>query len=183
MTNSYSQFGEDKWISENLTLPAKGVYVDIGAAHPVETSNTAFLRDRGWNGLAIDAEPSWTECWTNIENFVCAIVSPRPLVRFNSNKEEPWISRIDGEGEQRTESIEAILDRFEIGKIDFLSIDIEGHEFEVLQSLDFDKHAPSIIVSEYDTRNIGEDFRVRDFLLGLGYSEVHRTLANIIYAK
>ena len=54
MPTYYGQNREDEWIDKNLPLPEKGFYVDIGCEHPFNHSNTAFLRDRGWKGLAID---------------------------------------------------------------------------------------------------------------------------------
>ena len=61
--NFYSEYGEDRWIAENLKLPDRGFYVDVGCAVPGSGSNTAFLRDRGWGGLVIDANPAYAALW------------------------------------------------------------------------------------------------------------------------
>lgn len=184
----WSQHGEDKWIVENLTLPDHGVYVDIGAADPLSNSNTAFLRDRGWYGLCVDGDKRWLDHWNEVKNciFVCEVVSPTPMVNFRTGI-EPWISRVIDDPQSSkigTTDIEFLLRQHSITKIDFLSIDIEGHEFDVLDSMDLDAHSPDIIVAEYNTREIGEDFRVRDLLtIGHGYNVVHQNLSNIIYAR
>ena len=53
-----SQELEDKWIDENLILPDKGTFLDIGACYPIYISNTYFFEhNKGWNGLAIEPDP------------------------------------------------------------------------------------------------------------------------------
>ncbi len=173
----YSEYGEDRWIAENLTLPRDGVYVDLGAAHPHYASNTAFLRDRGWWGLSIDGNEEWRSCYQT--GFFRAIISPHPKVWF---KENGLMSRIGAEGEERTAlPLQPILDGFGIGDIDYLSVDLEGAEFDAFQTFDLAKVRPKIIVAEYSTAGIGEDFRLRDYLLARGYKVVHQTVANLIY--
>lgn len=57
----HSQFGEDRWIFEHVDLPDKGVFVDIGAGHPIALSNTYFFEQKGWTGICIDADPAQCE--------------------------------------------------------------------------------------------------------------------------
>ncbi len=45
--NFHSQFGEDRYIFEKIELPQKGVFVDIGAGHPIFYSNTYFFEKNG----------------------------------------------------------------------------------------------------------------------------------------
>ena len=72
----YSSNGEDKWVAKNITLPKKGFYVDIGAAHPTRMSNTAFLRDMGWEGIQVDADPYWIPYWNKIGlNLINRVIS------------------------------------------------------------------------------------------------------------
>lgn len=149
----YSQQGEDEWIATNLSLPENGFYVDIGCAHPVQTSNTGFLRDKGWRGLAIDGNPAWENDWKGIPGFVCAVISNDRWVPFS---ESSWWSRICGpEAKERLAvTIEELLTYFEVGKIDFLSVDVEGSEFDILTSFDFDLHSPTVVVAEYNSTHI-----------------------------
>lgn len=184
-----SEFGEDAFILQHLSdlLPDKGVYVDIGCGRPDFMSNTAFLRDRGWTGLAIDANPAYGEHWERIGvPFVAAVLSDKPKVNFQF-RENTATSRICEEGQEvETTDLDDILqDRLEVGRgFDFLSIDIEGAEAAVLKTIDYTWWQPRIIVAEYNTAEIGESFEALNFLVGdLGYSVVHRTLANFIYVK
>jgi len=181
--NFYSQNGEDEWIANNLVLPEKGFYLDVGCGHPFNQSNTAFLRERGWKGLAVDANPSWTNHWTEElrEHFMHGVVSNRrEIVRFDIHA-VPEYSRINENGALRYMSVtlgEIIGDR----SVDFMSLDVEGHEFEVITGMDSLK-LPPVIVSEYNTAGIGEDFSVRDYLSYLGFQVVHKTISNLIFLK
>ena len=170
---SYSQNGEDKWIVENLPLPDSGFYVDIGCAHPFECSNTAFLRDRKWEGLAVDGNLGWSKEWDNIPAFHHAVISTKPEVYF-LDAEVPCYSRIDHSGRlKEAESIERLLERFEVGKFDFLSLDTEGTELEILQSFDFEKHDPAIMVVEYNAAHLPirepHQSPIPAFMQGKGY--------------
>lgn len=171
-------------------LPKKGFYVDIGCAHPFDTSNTAFLRDLGWTGLAIDGNSIWRSHWECIKRdseFIGWVISNRVYEQFNSRTDEPWLSRIERGGSGvptvTCRNIEDILSERHVRKIDFLSVDVEGSEFDVISSIDLVFHDPTIIVSEYDTRDIGKDYRVRDYLIEQGYCIRHTTESNMIYTK
>lgn len=180
----HSEYGEDRYIFENLPLPENGgVYVDVGCAFPVDYSNTAFLRELGWTGVAIDANPVYAPMWAGLP-FVNALISDRDEIGFKCCEAAPVMSRVsDGAPKVKARTLRSVLDEFGITKIDFLSIDVEGHEFEVvlsLRMLGLEK-MPATIISEHNTAGIGEDFRVKQLLEGFRYDEVHRTIANIVY--
>jgi len=172
MPTYYAQHREDQWISEYLPLPDKGFYVDIGCAHPFTQSNTAFLRDRKWDGLAIDGNPNWIDDWKGIPVFHCAIISEEPQVLFFEDTYWSHISPCCGKP-RKSETIEQFLERFGVGKIDFMSLDTEGTEFEILQSFDFERHDPSIVIVEYNAGHfpvIGpHQSPLPDFMRSKGY--------------
>lgn len=174
----YAQNREDQWIAENLPLPEKGFYVDIGAGHPFTTSNTAFLRDRKWEGLAIDGNLAWAPEWDGIPAFHSAVISSQPSVSFYESQDNPYWSRICENGQWReAETIEQLLERFGIFKFDFLSVDTEGTEFEILQMFDFEKHDPQIVVAEYNAAHLPivepEDSPIPPFMRKQGYRLRH----------
>lgn len=189
--NSFSEFAEDFWIVSNLKIPTHGFYVDIGCGDPQLNSNTAFLREAGWHGVGVDGNPNWVHRWNEAKApFIAAVIAERTgAIGFAVNQENPGVSRIDVTGPgTRCRTIENLLcERFTIGKIDFLSIDVEGHEYEILKELDFEKHSPSVIVAEYATlmRDGTEhhDFRVQEMLEAKGYKTVHQTKANFIFTR
>ena len=183
--NYYSEYGEDQWIDEHLILPEKGFYVDIGCASPIANSNTAFLRDKGWTGLAIDANNGWREVWQRHgreQEFRAAIIGEPGFCRMELNQAEPNLSRIVNVAQSEADGVVVSIEKLLIGieHIDFLSVDVEGQEFNVILGFNVNRRIP-LIISEYNTRGIGEDFRVKGYLEAEGYKEVHRTVANIIY--
>ncbi len=189
MPTYYGQNREDEWIDKNLQLPEKGFYVDIGCGDPFVTSNTAFLRDRKWEGLAIDASLGWSGRWEGIPAFVCAVISSKPEVIFFEDPDNAYWSRIRSIGELRkSETVEELLSRFGIGKIDLLSVDTEGTELEVIRMLDFEKHDPPIVIVEYNAGHLPivepKDSPIPDFMRSKGY-ELKQTfgIVNMVFSK
>lgn len=195
MTSFHSEFGEDKWIAKNLPLPEKGFYVDVGCGPPGFGSNTQFLLDSGWNGLAIDANPNYAQHWLGYLNvrFVQAMVSCMPVVPF-AFKRVPGHSRVEtGHILHAAASLDRLVGHFakqmvpRPTKIDLLSLDVEGHEFEAIYSLMLLPWAPEIIISEYSTAGLADDYRVKEYLSGPDmpwrYKLVHTTQANHIFQR
>ncbi len=185
----YSDCGEDKWIDEHLNLPEFGVYVDLGCAHPTQHSNTAFLRDKGWEGVSVDANPGYAAHWST--PFVAAVLSDREEVSFVFHKNSLMSRVYDGVNKPNDASImrveartvQSILDEFNIGKIDFMSIDLEGHEFEAFRTFDLLKHLPSVILAEFNTQGLGEDYRLEAYLTGTQlYRVVFKTESNMVFS-
>lgn len=184
----FSEYGEDRWIHGNLWMPRTGCYVDVGCGHPTNGSNTAWLREFGWWGLNLDGNPAYRPEWEQAlatkpgNRFDAALIHTDPKVPFEIIPENSAMSRIK-EGAPMTDAITLgdMLERHSIRTIDYMSIDVEGAEYDVFRSFDYKRLRPSIIVAEYNTLGIGEDYRLRDLLLGEGYAAVHQTVANIIY--
>jgi FkbM family methyltransferase len=138
-----------------------GFYIELGANDGLIQSNTALLEfNRGWKGLLI--EPSYDkfmECVRNRPNSICyqyACVS-------NDYKDSMicgdftggMMASINGKRTQSTTivevhaiSLETILDQYPPNNIDFLSIDTEGYELNVLQGLNLNKYRPNYILIE-----------------------------------
>lgn len=183
--NFYSERGEDAFLARSGLLPAQGVYVDVGCNQPFLGNNCAFLRERGWRGLNIDAI-DYSALYPE-GTFVQAIVSSFAAVPFRDNC-NPVLARVCGEGQLRdAHTLEYLLERCGIDHIDVLSMDCEGHEQEVWESMDFAKHRPSIVISEYLTAPIegdGEprqDLRLFTVLIALGYRLIHDSGINHIF--
>lgn len=191
-TQFYSEHGEDRWIAENIflprwgALPPWGTYVDLGCAHPQRYSNTAFLRDLGWRGLAVDGNRDYWQHWgpemAGSTHFVHAVIGNGEDVPFRI-EENSALSRI-GEGGQMVPSrtLQSILDEYQVGRIDVLSLDLEGSEFDAIQTFNLKLHQPWIIVAEFNTAGLGEDDRLRRLLAKTNrYDMVHATVSNQIF--
>lgn len=201
MNKAYAEFGEDQWALENMRLPESGFYVDLGCAWPFLYSGSAFLRDRGWTGVNIDANPVYEPQWKGVAPFTCCVIGDGNPVSFECHG-VPELSRIGeapGSEIRPTKRLEDLLAYSP--HVDYLTVDLEGHEFAALQTFDWAKNTPLVVVSEYSThcgarpddlpahltyneaKHAIEDFRVKEMLEGMGYRERHRTVANIIFTK
>lgn len=177
----------------------RGVYVDLGCSHPVNKSLTAFLRDFGWTGLAVDGNPDYQQDWINAgfsHHFAHAILSDQPRARFAIHDnaftsrissdvadDRPEIWGINRIVEDATTPLNALLELHNIERIDLLNIDLEGQEFAVLSTLDFNRHSPAFIISEFVTACEGIDCRGCNFLLSKGYEVIHMTDSNLIFKR
>lgn len=169
--HSYSWEGEDRLalkLFHDVFGIEKGFFVDVGAAHPFNFSNTMLLYQAGWRGLNIDAAPGTAALFNahrpediNVEAGVAAEagigkfhVMSDPLL--NGFLSEETLNEHVARGARliATHQIEClplgeIIDRHAPGRaIDLLTIDAEGLDLEILRSLDFGKHRPKLIISE-----------------------------------
>ena len=163
---SYSQDGEDQILQEIFKDFNSGVYIDVGCYHPIEISNTALLYNKGWNGINIDISEYTIKLFNFIKpddiNLNLAVSNVNDTVDIFYQKKLSKISTISKvqsdkvfQGKTITKKITSktltkILDEsiYKNKLIHFLNIDAEGHDFEVLQSLDFERYSPKVICVE-----------------------------------
>lgn len=167
---TYSQFGEDILIRGFFRDKLVGVYVDVGAFHPIYYSNTYALYKLGWNGVAIDANATFERLYKRFrprDIFVHSAVGQSEgkaqFVHFASGAFDRLLE-FAGEvpeqfrtGETTREvnmrRLDQILDGSKVTKIDFLNIDCEGSDLDILSSIDFAKLRPSLISVEDHSAN------------------------------
>ena len=162
---TYSMDGEDLFI-ENFFKNKRGLYVDVGAYHPLELSNTYLLHKRKWEGINIDINSLSIEYFNflrpNDINLNLGVTKKNstktiyfqkkksPLNTLNLTHAKKIFSNKFKKKKIKTKTLTTILDktRFKGKEIDFLNIDTEGNDLEVLQSLDFKKYIPKLICIE-----------------------------------
>lgn len=165
-----SQFGEEKKFIKLFKKNFKGIYVDLGCFHPTRSNNTLEFYRRGWRGLNIDLNPLSIDLFNyarpNDINICTAISNKKSKKKlyflgdldskntldtnhknwlskhFNLNKKDFKIKNI------KTNTLGQILAKNKIFNIDFLNIDIEGLELEVIKSFDFNKFNVNVICIE-----------------------------------
>ena len=166
---SYSQEGEDMILRRLFEKQTIGFYVDVGAHHPKRFSNTYFFYKKGWSGINIDAMPESMKPFNKIRPRDINIekpVSDRKQVLTYYAFNEPALNGFskelseqrDGQGNYfiqftkdiETATLEQILDENlpKNQEINFLSIDVEGLDFMVLKSNNFEKYKPKVILIE-----------------------------------
>jgi FkbM family methyltransferase len=176
---NYSQTGEDAIIRSLLDEASPGIYVDVGCHDPIRSSNTLSLYLHGWHGVNIDANPRLIQRFkaTRLRDIaVCAAISDQEhdivfhefedeLVSTLSEEVLPeWQGKWKKRGERvvRTRTLNSVLEEnLELGtEIDLLSVDVEGHDLNVLRSVDLDVFRPKLIIVEMhhlDLERIAED--------------------------
>jgi hypothetical protein len=151
-------------------------------------SNTAFLRDLGWSGIQIDADPYWKKYWLEQKLILinCIVSADGKGVKFKANKKAHRLSTISEEGDRKPSytldniMTSSLISHNHVPPINLMSLDVEGIEYEVFKSLN-KKYWPDILVVEYDT--LGKrDFRLQNFLSERSYyKQLHRTENNFIF--
>ena len=154
-------------MNELLGDASHGTYVDIGAFDPWRFSNTAFFYHKGWRGLNVDARPGFKTLFDkerprdlNIEcaagkgkNPVKLFLFDEPALNTTCAKRASFLEknssyRIKGQAQSSIRTLASLLDEYDAKSIDFLSIDVEGAELNVLRSGNWKKHRPKYVVLE-----------------------------------
>ncbi len=204
---SFSQEGEDRILHGIFAGKATGFYVDVGAHHPYRFSNTWMFYQRGWSGINIDPAPGvmrdfhlWRPRDVNLEVGVAANPGEMTFHLFEESAYStfsPEMARersAAGQGGSMTEHRVKVQTLREIlathlppaTPIDFLSIDVEGLEMEVLEGMDWQHHAPRVILCEVlgnpDLESLGQNPVVNE-LRSHGYKAVASTRRTLIFDR
>lgn len=189
---SYAQNNEDMVLHVLLHRVTEGFYVDVGANHPTEHSVTRFFYDRGWRGINIEPNPTLhrelerqrprdTNLNIGASDHSGSLVLRRYVEAFHGlSTFEPAVMEQHSERglphedhEVAVEPLSAILERFAVDRIDFLKIDAEGHELQVLAGNDWDRFRPTVVVTEASvresTRFMADRGYEREFFDGLNF--------------
>ena len=206
---SFSQCGEDMIIdfifkTIEVTDPS---YIDIGANHPFMINNTARLYKQGSIGINIEPSPHYFHLLkkhrTNDVNLNIGIgVADDALDYFemssptlNTFVREEALNYEANEGikirkvtKVPVRRLDSVLDEYNEGKFpDLMSIDIEGMELTVLNTIDFNRHAPKVICIEtmsYSSSGRGEkNDQVIDLIKSKGYIVFADTYINTIFVR
>jgi FkbM family methyltransferase len=163
---SYSQNAEDVRLWRVFGGVERGFYVDIGAGDPVEYSVTKLFYDRGWSGINIEPGPAFSALAaerTRDVNLNLAVGPEEGVRDFWVSSPHSGISTFypsaavdvlpEGFRYERVavESIPAwrVLEEHAADRsIDFMSIDVEGAEADVIRSINFDTTRPTVLVVE-----------------------------------
>ncbi|MGD8780746.1 MAG: FkbM family methyltransferase [Ignavibacteria bacterium] len=166
---TFSQEGEDLILRKFFARRNEGFYVDVGAHHPKRFSNTYHFYKLGWRGINIDATPGSMKLFDKFRprdiNLEIPVSDKNETLEYyifddpalNTFSKEISDKRIE-EGYYKlvntvrlsTQSLNSIFDSYlpQDTNIDFLTIDVEGFELPILQSMDFMKYRPNVILVE-----------------------------------
>jgi len=169
----HAQFGEDIILKGFLLKTVSdGFFVDIGCFHPRKYNNTYKLYKKGWRGINIDLDELKIQAFNMLRpedcNILAAISDKESTVKVYDFDFFSVITTVDKEVAQKseneikwerkikTQTLNSVIDssQFAGRQIDVLSVDVEGHDLNVLKSLDFERYQPKIILIESHLLNI-----------------------------
>lgn len=196
----HSEYGQDEWLHENIFRDKEnGQFIEAGALNGLQHSNTLFFeRERGWQGVLIEPnEKLYNECKQNRESLTLNVgLADIPVTKTFTEVIGPkkgWsyidtcedhIKRVKDNGLQTVEHTINCLTLNEIceflpGRIDLLSLDIEGMEYDVLRAFNFDKYDLHCIMVE---NQYGDD-RIENLLMKHSFYFVKRLTIDEVYVR
>lgn len=185
----YSQNGEDQYLSEHweeLGLPEIGVFVDVGAGNGVYISNTKMLEDRGWRGILIEPDARhWESLRINRAAFAVHAAIGAYQRDFYIDEMTPELSGFLRTAGKKLSvpviQLNSVMTAHNIDEVDVLSVDTEGTELEVMNTLGC---RPRIVIIEWDTLGIGQQRDDVKFAMNVNsYDFVVELGCNLIFKR
>jgi FkbM family methyltransferase len=202
---SWSQEGEDLILARFMEPRTTGFYVDVGAHDPFRFSNTAYFHTRGWTGLAIEPDPDgamlirrYRQKDVVLNLGVAQTKSEMMFFRFD----EPALNTFSvaiAEQRQRRDGYRLIeqtavsVDRLDnifsrhlpAGQnIDFMTVDAEGFDLDVLKSNDWTRFRPEMVVAECFEMDLGTPVNdpTTSFMKSVDYDLVAKAANSVFFA-
>lgn len=205
---SFSQKGEDLIIDKYFSYKRKGFYIDVGACHPKRLSNTKYFYNKGWHGINIEPNSTRIKLFLqdrkrdiNLNIGIGTVAKIAVFYEFEatglstfSKKEMESLLKI-GYKLKKTKKIsirrlEDIMRKCVKSGIDFMTVDAEGMDLEVLKSNNWEKYRPKLLCVEtidfvdllLDTK---ENSKIKEiissYILKKGYREYFSNGLNTLY--
>ena len=160
----FGQEAEDVALRRIFPKHFKGFFVDVGCFHPIKYNNTYYLYKKGWRGINIDIDTIKIKGFNWVRrkdiNIATAISNKKGETDYWTNGFYSLVNTLEKPPEKKLKefkkkkitcnTLSNIIDdtKYKNQVIDLLCIDAEGHDLVVLQSLDFDRYDPKVIVVE-----------------------------------
>ena len=203
-----SQFGEDKYLFSLFKKNYIGKYLDVGCFHPTKHNNTSIFYKNGWSGLNIDLNPLTIELFNfmrpndiNINVGVSSEEGEKTLFFFDETNTQNTFSKNqlaflkdhhNLKDEQiikkktQTKRLDIILHEHNFHEIDFMNLDIEGHELEVIKTIDFKKTKIKYICVEMINHNelsVENSGQIKNLLKENNFDLIKKFDFNYIFKK
>jgi FkbM family methyltransferase len=192
----YAQYDEDRALAQIFAQTRSGTCIEVGANDGVSLSNTYYFEQLGW--WCILVEPN-SDCCDRIRRsrqatlFECAASEKEghAVLNVGSGSDDVYSSLEAeqlAEGRERfrpvvvpTRTLDAILEEAGVTSLDFITIDVEGHESHTLRGFTLDRWKPQLVLVE-DSSDM-TDTRVEHQMRRAGYFRFWRSGANDWYAR
>ena len=170
---SYSLFQEDLFIKKYFKNKTKGFYIDVGCYHPLDGNNTHLLHAKGWKGMNLDINSYSIEMFNFLRkkdiNIHSGISNKKEKLVMYYRKEINMLNTLDKniakihfrngfkKRNVQVNTLNYFISKYfkKLKRIDFLNIDVEGVELNVLKSLNFKQYKPQLICIEiHNSKNM-----------------------------
>lgn len=203
---TYAREGEDILLKHFFPLQEQGFYVDVGAFHPVLISSTYIFYKHGWRGINIDAMPGgmaeFERLRPNDINLEAAIARDRGTFTYYmypgqelNTLSHRWVEqrsednpgfRVVKVTEVQTYPLCKILDEYLPSgqNISFMDVDVEGMDLDVLQSNDWERYRPRIVLAErlkLDSLDALQNDPLTIYMASVNYSVVAKTYSTVFF--
>ena len=174
MELSYAQNLEDYHLSLAFAGQATGTYIDVGAGHPIADNVSFWFYERGWQGIVVEPQPELAALYPRLrprDLVVRGLVGRRcGEIDFHVVERLHGLSTMVEDHARKAKALGAgyrtvrmpvttlaeLCERHDLGSIDFLKIDVEGAEGDVLFGGDWKRFRPKVIVAEAVTPTASE---------------------------
>ena len=181
----YSNWGVDMLADDFFKKKKYGVYIDIGCHQPFLNNNTYRLYKRGWTGINIDLDFNSIDLFNffrkndfNINTAISDKNEETDLYFFHNRSAINTLSKESGVKAKeirkiKTHTLNDIIENspFKDKKINYFSIDVEGHEISVLNGFDLNKYKPELVIIEFI------DTKIKEFYL----NQIDNIISSDIY--
>jgi len=170
----YAQYGEDRLL-DRIFKKANGTAVEVGGFDGMTGSNTFFFEQKGWTTLLVEPNPALAavirknrKC--RIAEYAVGECSREVILQVPTGDEtiasvstNPWqLRRMQSGGDINTITVQQrrlddVLADAGLASIDFITIDVEGHEMQVLEGFDLARWQPRIVILEDNSSGRTED--------------------------
>ena len=166
MQLSYAQNLEDYHLDLMFAGQAEGTYVDVGGGHPVADNVSFWFYLKGWRGLIVEPQQALADIYTHVRprdhTVSCLAGRTDGEAEFHVvDKLHGFSSTVQAHAEGAAQfgagfktmrkpvrPLSALIDEAGLATVDFLKIDVEGAEADVLAGIDFNRHRPRVMLLE-----------------------------------
>ena len=208
----YFSFSGVDLILQNIFMKQNdGLYIDVGCQHPIKNNNTYLLYKKGWKGINVDLDKDNIKLFNSARpedyNVNKALSSEIKNVELYFYHKKSPINTIDKKTSEfqkakvssirniTTDTLNNIISntKYKDCCIDLLSIDVEGHELQVLKGFNLTKYRPKVIVVEYLDLNVSKleiknltlkdviDSEIYKYLSSNGYILVNSIYCDLVF--
>ena len=191
----YGEFGEDIFINRIFKYIKIGRYVDVGCYHPFKGSLTAQLYKKGWNGINIDLSKSSIDLFNIVRkkdinlNLAISDFDGETNYYENSpiNQQNSLIKDNDNQKKIKIQCkrLSSILLENHYNSFEYLNIDVEGSEQNVINGIDLGKYRPILITIENNNLHLKDyiDSEIYNILIKNNYTFINKTGVTNFFLK